>query len=180
MAASPCGGRRPPCRWQSDAGNPSRHRPGEGRPGTSARRPAGPRREAGHFAPPLRAPAPAAARAAPPRLRWLQNDGKAARPAVHRRDTHARPPCHTVTPSRGAGPPRVRRVAWWVERGWPSPTAHRAREGGGPGPWPAHVSGAACGRGGRRFLSQHLISGARRLSASAVSTRGLDVRLVWF
>lgn len=40
MAASPCGGRRPPCRWQSDAGNPSRHRPGEGRPSTSALRPA--------------------------------------------------------------------------------------------------------------------------------------------
>lgn len=44
MAASPCGGRRPPCRWQSDAGNPSRHRPGEGAP---APPPAGPPARAG-------------------------------------------------------------------------------------------------------------------------------------
>lgn len=178
MAASPCGGRRPPCRWQSDAGNPSRHRPGEGRPGTSARRAA--RREAGHFAPPLRAPAPAAARAAPPRLRWLQNNGKAARPAVHRRDTHARLPCHTVTPSRGAGPP--------VSPRGPVGGEGLAEPDCSPGPGRRRAGPLASARlrgclrqgGGRRFLSQHLISGARRLSASAVSTRGLDVRLVWF
>lgn len=180
MAASPCGGRRPPCRWQSDAGNPSRHRPGEGRPGTSARWPAGPCREAGHFAPPLRAPAPAAPRAAPPRLRWLQKDGKAARPAVHRRDTHARPPCHAVTPSRGAGPP--------VSAAWPGGWRGVCRPDCSPGPGRRRAGPLASARlrgrlrqgGGRRFLSQHLISGARRLSASAVSTRGLDVRLVWF
>lgn len=176
MAASPCGGRRPPCRWQSDAGNLSSHRPGEGRPGTSARRAA--RREAGHFAPAnagsSRAPA------APPRLRWLQNDGKAARPAVHRRDTHARLPCHTVTPSHGAGPP----VSATWPGGWRG--VGRARLLTGPGKAAGRAPGQRtspeppAAEGGRRFLSQHLISGARRLSASAVSTRGLDVRLVWF
>lgn len=108
MAASPCGGRRPPCRRQSDAGHPSRHRPGEGRPSTSALRPAP---GGGTLCPSPVSAGSSRAPAAPPRLRWLQNDGKAARPAVHRRDTHARPPCHTVTPSRGAGPP--------VSAAWP-------------------------------------------------------------
>lgn len=177
MAASPCGGRRPPCRWQSDAGNPSRHRPGEGRPSTSALRPApggGTLRPSPASAGSSRAPA------APPRLRWLQKDGKAARPAVHRRDTHARPPCHAVTPSRGAGPP--------VSPRGPVGGEGLAEPDCSPGPGRRRAGPLASARlqgrlrqgGGRRFLSQHLISGARRLSASAVSTRGLDVRLVWF
>lgn len=75
------------------------------------------RREAGHLAP--ASAGSSRARAAPPCLRWLQKDGKAARP----RSIVATPtPGRLLTPSRpraGLGP-RCRRVARWVERGWPT------------------------------------------------------------
>lgn len=92
-------------------------------------------------------------------------------------------PGRLVTPSRpraGLGPPcPPRGLVGGEGLAEPDCSPGPGRRRAGPLA-SARLRGRLRQGGGRRFLSQHLISGARRLSASAVSTRGLDVRLVWF
>lgn len=177
MAASPCGGRRPPCRWQSDAGNPSRHRPGEGRPGTSARRPAP---GGGTLCP---SPASPVSSRAPgrPAASEVAAEGRQSRTARGPSSRHPRPAAlsrrHAL--ARGWAPGVTAWPGGWRGVGRPDCSPGPGRRRAGPLA-SARLRSRLWQRGGRRFLSQHLISGARRLSASAVSTRGLDVRLVWF